>query len=168
MKHPMRATLLLLTLGLYTATLTWQPAAAPPVLLNTSASAPEGLYLRVDRPLTVGELVAACLPEALGRFARERGYLAAGRCPGGTAPVLKRVAALGGDEVDLDRFPLRTLDRAGRPLPVLVAYPLRVPAGQVLLLGDGPLSFDSRYFGPLEESAVLGVYRPGWLWRAVP
>jgi conjugative transfer signal peptidase TraF len=159
------AVLFALTLYLGTACLT---STAPPVLLNTSSSAPEGLYLRVDRPLGVGELVVACLPEALGRFARERGYLASGRCPGGAAPVLKRVAALGGDEVDLDRFPLRTLDRTGRPIPVLVAYPFRVPAGQLLLLGEGDLSFDGRYFGPLDERAVLGAYRPGWLWRAVP
>jgi conjugative transfer signal peptidase TraF len=154
-----------LTLYLGTACLSRN---APPVLLNTSASAPEGLYVQVDRPLGVGELVAACLPEALGRFARERGYLASGRCPGGAAPVLKRVAALGGDELDLDRFPLRTRDRTGRPIPVLVAYPYRIPAGQVLLLGEGDLSFDGRYFGPLDERAVLGVYRPGWLWGAVP
>jgi conjugative transfer signal peptidase TraF len=167
MKTALRLAAVLFAVALYLGTACFS-STAPPVLLNTSASAPEGLYVKVDRPLVVGELVAACLPEALGRFARERGYLATGRCPGGTAPVLKRVAALGGDEVDLDRFPLRTLDRTGRPMPVLVNYPYRIPAGQLLLLGEGDLSFDGRYFGPIEERAVLGVYRPGWLWRPAP
>ena len=63
---------------------------------NLTASLPVGIYRLVDRPVTLGALVAACPPVEAARLGVERGYLPAGRCPGGGAPVLKEVAALGG------------------------------------------------------------------------
>src|SRR5436190_20540147 len=63
------------------------------VRLNISPSAPLGLYRMVDQPAVRGVLVAACVPPAATRLARERGYLAGGSCPGGTQPVLKRIGA---------------------------------------------------------------------------
>ncbi|HEX4954034.1 MAG TPA: S26 family signal peptidase, partial [Thermoanaerobaculia bacterium] len=111
---------------------------APPVLWNLSASVPEGLYLRSGSAPAPGDLVAVCLPEDLSRFARERGYVSRGRCPGGAAPLLKRLAARAGQEVDhqdgsiwIDGRPLavttiRQLDRKGRPLPLARAFPYRL------------------------------------------
>ena len=67
---------------------------------NVSSSAASGLYLERSRPVERGDLVAVCLPERVGRWARGRGYLRRGRCPGGAAAIGKRVAALEGDVLD--------------------------------------------------------------------
>src|SRR3989441_10314331 len=72
------------------------------VRLNVSPSAPLGLYRMVDEPVARGVLVVACAPPDAARLARERGYLAAGSCPGGTRPILKRLGAVPGDLVDLE------------------------------------------------------------------
>ncbi len=147
----------------------------PPLLWNLSASVAEGLYLRSGPAPTAGGLVAVCLPENLGRFARDRGYVSRGRCAGGEAPLLKRVAALAGQEVDyqdgsilIDGRPwpgtaIRQLDRQGRALPLARTFPYQLAPGEVFLLGEDPLSLDSRYLGALPEAAVLGVYRPLWI-----
>jgi len=48
-------------------------------------------------------------------------------------------------------------DSAGRPLPPLPASG-RVPPGHVWLFSDyTPESFDSRYFGPVPHSSIIGV-----------
>lgn len=151
---------------------------APFLLWNASGSVPLGLYLRLDRPAALGDLVAACLPEDLALFARARGYALSGSlCPGGAAPVLKRLAARVGARIELReaavavdgaRWPsgeVRTEDSAGRPISATVAYPYVVPGGKVLLLGDHPRSFDGRYFGPLPESRILAAYRPLLTWE---
>ena len=150
-------------------------AAAPPVLLNLTDSLPGRVFVRMDREPRVGDVVAVCLPEELARFAVDRGYIARGRrCPGGASPLLKRVAALAGREVsyDLERVEvdgvaleasaIRQHDSQGRAMPVSRAPGYVVSGGEVLLMNAHPLSFDSRYFGPVPIEAVLGVYRT---WR---
>ena len=153
-------------------------AKAPlPVLINLSASLPEGLYLRIDAPIEVGSLVAACLPPPVAGWARRRDYVGEGSlCPASTRPVLKRVAAGPGMLIQHETVGLRVAgalvpwskervtDRQGRPMLPGPAYPYRVPVGHLLLLADHPDSYDGRYFGPVAEGSVLGVYRPLWLW----
>ena len=54
-------------------------------------------------------------------------------------------------------------DRWGRPLP---SWPQcrRLRPGELFLLSvTNPASFDSRYFGPVRATAVIGVARPVWL-----
>lgn len=176
-KTGLRLTLLALVLALYAGAFLLT-RASPPLLWNTSASLPLGLYLRVPGPARVGDVVAACLPPDVAALAVERGYVAPGhRCAGThAAPVLKHLAARAGTRVAyrdqalrLDRrqvpaSALRQLDRRGRPLPAGVLYPYTVPPGRVLLLNPHPDSFDGRYLGPLPESALLGVYRPLVTW----
>lgn len=150
---------------------TWSPSP-PPFLWNLSESAPRGIYLGLDGEAPqVGDWVAACLPTHLATFGRQRSYLARGSCPGGAAPVIKRLVAAGGAEVELgpegllvDGIPqLRsrpfTVDSRGRALLPTIRYPYRVSPGQVLLLTEVADSWDGRYFGPLPAGAVLGVYR---------
>ena len=173
---PQRRSRLLAPAGLCLAALfllgsTWRPSP-PPVLWNLSESAPRGVYLRLDQGAPeVGDWVAACLPERLATFGRHRGYLARGSCPGGAAPVIKRLAAAAGAEIELgpegllvDGAPQPgsrpfTVDSSGRDLPPTVRYPYRVAPGHVLLLTGVADSWDGRYFGALPEGALLGVYR---------
>jgi conjugative transfer signal peptidase TraF len=141
--------------------------------LNLSPSLPLGLYRKVEEPIARRSLVLACPPEPAARLALLRGYLPAGACPGGTAPLGKIVLALEGDEIDLrgdgiavngrpvPRSRLATLDSRGRPLPRQVRRPARLRRGEIFLFSPfDDRSFDSRYFGPVPQEAVLGVIAP--------
>ena len=132
---------------------------------NVSASAPVGLYaIEPARRFDVTDLLAVRPPAALARFMAERGYVGAG------VPLVKRVAALPGQEV-CRRDGIITVDgvaygealerdRMGRPLPVWRGC-RRIAHGELFLMNfDVPDSLDGRYFGPLPASTVIG--------RAVP
>ena len=54
-------------------------------------------------------------------------------------------------------------DRWGRPLPSWQQCHRLRPGELFLLSVTNPASFDSRYFGPVSASAVIGVARPVWL-----
>lgn len=144
----------------------------PRLIYNPSPSAPIGWY-RVEpgTELTVGMLVASRLPEEAERLADRRQYLPRGM------PVIKTVWAVSGDAYCLhaDRltmrgtaFPLALQDSSGRELPALERGCRAVAPGHVLLLSDAiGNSFDSRYFGEVPLSLVIGeaIYlgreRPG-------
>jgi type IV secretory pathway protease TraF len=88
------------------------------------------------------------------------------------APLLKRVAAGSGDHVcrqgaDLEwrGGAVRALsrDRRGLGLPAWAGC-RRLAADELLVLGDTPTSFDSRYFGPVRRTAVEGVYVEALTW----
>ena len=142
------------------------------VVYNPSDSVPRGWY-RIGRldsaaSLHIGSIVLARLPADEAPFAAQRGYLPSG------VPILKRIGALAPQSVcvcdQLVRIDgavvasVRTHDGAHRPLQAWSqCRPLAV--GELFLLGDAnPASFDSRYFGPISVSAVLGVARPLWTW----
>lgn len=143
--------------------------------LNLTASMPAGLYVEANGAPTRGSIVLACLPSAVAALARERGYVPRGeRCPGGTAPVGKVVLAVQGDTVTLTAKGLElngreipnsrplSFDSRGRRLVSPSIGPHLVGAGELWLVAPSPLSFDSRYFGPVAEGAVLTVVRPLW------
>ncbi len=144
------------------------------VVYNPSDSVPRGWY-RIGRmesaaSLHVGSIVLARLPAGVAAFAAQRGYLASG------VPILKRVGALAPQSVCVREqvvridgaavATVRTHDGAHRPLHAWA--PCRPLAGGELFLlsATHPASFDSRYFGPIASSAVLGVARPLWTWSA--
>lgn len=163
MKRRPRPSSVILALGL--ALLPWSIDRS--LRVNTTPSLPEGVYLLTERPLRRGTVVLACLPAEIGRYGRSRGYLSAGRCPGGAVPVLKRIAALPGDVVAVGERGLtvngrplagtsrRSRDRAGRPLPSLAAGRYRVAPGQVWLYSNRvETSWDSRYWGAVPVAGV--------------
>ena len=144
------------------------------VVYNPSESVPRGWY-RIGRmesaaSLQVGSIVLARLPADVAAFAAQRGYLPSG------VPILKRIGALSpqsvcvrGQVVRIDGVVVanaRAHDGVHRPLPAWA--PCRSLAeGELFLLSDtNPASFDSRYFGPISASAVLGVAQPLWTWSA--
>lgn len=141
--------------------------------LVISPSIPMGWWTFYPIPtLRRGMTVAGCLPTEIVRTGRERGYLPSGPCPGGALAIAKVVVALPGDVVELhgatllvNRRPVpcgarQPRDPSGRRLAGLPdgRYPL--PRGSVWLCGSDPLSWDSRYYGPVPESAIFVAIRP--------
>lgn len=139
---------------------------------NSSDSVPVGWY-RVDpagRPAgssPVGNIVLIRLPDADATLAAQRGYLPI------DIPLLKRVAAVAEQHVCIADRIVRidgvsvaaalAADRAGRSLHAWSGC-RRLRSGELFLLSaTNPASFDSRYFGPVEASAVLGIAYPLWL-----
>ena len=141
--------------------------------VNVSRSAPRGLYRAANAPLTRGALVAACLPTEVARVGLERGYLPPGSCPGGAQPVIKRVAAMASDAVDvtstrvsvngrpLSDSAVAAADSRGRALSHMPWGERMLSDGEVWLMGTADRrSWDSRYFGPVTAAAIRTVVRP--------
>jgi conjugative transfer signal peptidase TraF len=156
------------------AALAWASFVKPSahVVYNPSNSVPVGWY-RIESvnssadSLHVGSIVLARLPAEPAALAAERGYLPP------HIPLLKRVGAVAPQHVcvvngvvRIDGVPvaavLRT-DRLGRPL--LSWQPCRaLVEGELFLLSaTNPASFDSRYFGPIAASTVIGTAQPVYL-----
>ncbi|MHC1550171.1 conjugative transfer signal peptidase TraF [Phyllobacterium sp. K27] len=140
--------------------------------LNLTPSEPLGLWRieALSRDVATGDLVFICPPATVAfQAARERGYLRWGTCLGGFAPLIKTVAALAsqrvqiGGQVVIDGRPveastLRTQDGTGRALAPDPGGP--VPPRQLFLHSSFASSYDSRYFGPIPVGGVLGLARP--------
>lgn len=149
-------------------------ASAIPVRINWTTSAPLGVYTMHDtRDLTRNDLVAVCLQGAIARLGRARGYLSAGTCSSGTTPILKQVVAVVGDDVELqrdvvavngqiiDRSQRHSMDSLGRALEPFPFGPHVVRDGEVWVLGvHRERSWDSRYFGPVPRSSIVGIAIP--------
>lgn len=148
----------------------------PRLIYNPSDSVAVGWY-RVDpldrragslsHPLSVGGIVLVPLPAEAAALAAQRGYLPT------RVPLLKRVGAIApqevciaGGSVRIDGVPTATVlraDRLGRLLPSWRQCRCLEPGELFLLSVTNPASFDSRYFGPVSASTVIGVARPIWL-----
>lgn len=144
--------------------------------LNLTGSLPVGLYLVTRAAWDRGALVLVCLPVGVAVFAKARGYVPqGGSCPSGLVPVGKRVCAVQGDTVTVTPTGLlvngrpvsnsrpHEVDHRGRPLPRLAVRRYVVPAGTLWVVSShSPLSFDSRYFGPLETAEIRARVRLVW------
>ena len=121
----------------------------------------------LSRPLSVDSIVLVPLPAEAAALAAQRGYLPT------RIPLLKRVGAVApqevcivGRSVRIDGVPVAAAlpaDRMGRPLPSWQQCRRLEPGELFLLSVTNPASFDSRYFGPVRASAVLGLAHPVWL-----
>ena len=144
------------------------PLSHPPRLIwNATASAPIGLYeVRSQATFARGELVLVRPPQCVRIFAAARGYLP------NTVPMVKRIAAEYGDTVCRDKDAITInhrvvahallTDREGRALPTWSGC-RRLSEGEIFLLMDSVrASFDSRYFGPVPATAIIGKVVPLW------
>jgi conjugative transfer signal peptidase TraF len=139
------------------------------VIYNASSSVPRGWYgSRPIRSLSVGMLVLVRLPQAAQQMAERRHYLPA------DAPVLKHIAALPGTKVCEQRGAVtvngelmaRALshDASGRVLKPWSGCRELAETEFFLLNSLNRASFDSRYFGPVQRSQVIGAAFPIWTW----
>jgi conjugative transfer signal peptidase TraF len=148
------------------------------IRINTSESIPLGIYRTSDGPVDKGDFVLFCPPpEPVFNMAKDRGYIAAGLCPGGYGYMMKDVAGISGDIIAIDddgvmvngillprSKPLQA-DSAGRLLPCYRPDPQKLGGSEVLLMSDFcRLSFDGMYFGPINRKQIKAVIRPVFTW----
>ena len=160
---------LLTSLGV--AVLAWPSVQTPTarIVYNPSDSVPPGWY-RIGPPesLHVGSIVLAQLPANAAALAAQRGYLS------DHIPLLKRIGAMSPQQVCIEKHIVRidgmavagvhATDGRGRRL-LAWQQCRRLHDGELFLLSaTNPASFDSRYFGPVAVSAVIGSAQPLWTW----
>lgn len=149
--------------------------------LNTSSSMPRGIWRIAPLPAHIDRdmIIMACLPSGpIARMALQRGYVGLGDCPSGAEPLLKPVAAVAGDVVQVTQagvavnstlIPntiLMARDGAGRALPAMPIGEYIVPPGSVWLLSSySPDSFDGRYFGSIPATSIQAAASPVWVFR---
>jgi len=138
--------------------------AQPLIIYNATDSLPHGIY-RVIKQQTYkrGDLIVFPIPEQVRSLVLERGWLKP------DSYLIKPVAAINGDNmwitcgqvfVNGKYFGvIKKQDRKGLPLPSLVINDT-LSAGEIAVLQRSDDSFDSRYFGPIDERQIIG--------RAVP
>ena len=151
-------------------------ARALSLRVNESPSLPVGVWRlsRLRDEVRRDDVVSFCPPDTwVFREARLRGYLGSGLCEGGYEPLLKPIAAIEGDRVTRTEQGIRINGRlivnsrrldhdgSGRPLTGAGANDVIVAKGEIWLISSyNPLSFDSRYFGPVPISRIEGLARP--------
>ncbi|MGX9943100.1 S26 family signal peptidase [Bradyrhizobium denitrificans] len=134
---------------------------------NASASVPIGLYRIVPgNDVDVTDLAVVMPPDELAAFLDERGYLPRG------LPLIKRVLALGGTRIcrrgsaiiayDGIYGQAFARDTRGRPLPDWQGCRTLHDGEAFFMNWDSPDSFDSRYFGPLPVTTIVGRAIPVW------
>lgn len=147
--------------------------------INTSRSIPVGLYWTSGRDVARGAYVLVCPPQVgVMAEARRRGYLPAGFCPGGYGFMMKQVAALREDVVNIDNAGVKVngvllpwsaplaQDAHGRPMPRYQSTDFIIGNSEVLLMSDvSSTSFDARYFGPVNLAQIRSVIVPVLVWH---
>ena len=140
--------------------------------VNLTPSLAKGLYRQTTEPVGRGDLVSFCLAadNPYSAIAKARGYLAPGGCPSGLRPLLKHLAGLPGDHVEISDQGISingsllpgtvrpSTDRQGRELPPSLLMAGEIPDGLVLVLSqEHKGSLDSRQFGLVPSHSLIKV-----------
>ena len=144
------------------------------IRINITSSLQRGFYVVSQRPSA--NLVEFCPEGDAASISLERDYRTpGGTCPDGGSPLMKPIAALAGDRVEVTTNGIRVngklipnsaahfKDHRGRPLNPWPNGEYIVQAGSLWVVSDfNSWSFDSRYFGPIPSSLVQHRLRPLW------
>lgn len=146
--------------------------------VNTTRSIAVGLYWTSSKPIEKGDYVLFCPPQVgVMEEAKQRGYLTSGLCPGNYGYLMKKILAVKDDAVSIADagvtvngapLPLSvplSQDHAGRPLPRFQSSRFVIGNSEVLLMSDvSAMSFDGRYFGPINRAQIKTVIVPVFTW----
>ena len=143
-------------------------AFGPLLVINLTDSLPHGFYLVYSKAPKQGEIAAFYLPKHVTRQYRDRTWLIP------NALFLKPVAFLPGTRLCWKAHRILANDRKIATLKDFDArgLPLRHPRGCLTLKYNeifvistfSKNSFDSRYFGPIQRSSVIGTAAPILTW----
>jgi conjugative transfer signal peptidase TraF len=160
-----RAGALAALIGLVGLTIAAPPA--PRLVWNASASAPVGLYgVSPGANPDAGDMVIAWVPESARRLAATRRYIPI------NVPLVKRVAAVPGDEVCAFGDAVfitgrrvatrRVVDGMGRAMPWWNGCRTLRDGDYFLLMPGASASFDGRYFGTTHRRDIVGKAQLLW------
>ena len=140
--------------------------------LNLSRSMPLGLYQIEPNfsRLHKGDLVVFCLPKKL--LPKNVDFLQNNQCPSGAAPFFKSIVGIPGDHIETGilgvkvngvLLPNSTCREGGELRCTQFNGPLSSSEYWVFGYGSNPSlaahSFDSRYFGAIPPTSILGIAR---------
>ena len=135
-------------------------------LIQVSASMPKGVYkIKAAESFSRGQIVIFNIPKSVSSLVEKRRWAPESL----TYLLMKPVAAKAGDQILISQKGLfingsyvgavKRFDSAGRPLPAIFGeFVLR--QNELFAASRHENSFDSRYFGPIQTSAVKGVVEP--------
>ena len=140
------------------------------MIWNASASMDEGLYIVIPSShVRRGHIAAYQPPPMLAAWMEKRGYLPEG------LPLLKSVDSKkgslycrSGSIISYRAQPIaiaQNHDRFGREMPIWQGCRV-VGEDEIFLLSPSGSSLDSRYFGPLPASGLLGRAYPIWTYQS--
>ena len=133
----------------------------PKLLYNPTESAPVGWYkIDKNRPVKVGDRVAAYPPDWARKLGDERRYLPQ------RYPLIKTVWASQGTKICYENgfvsvpnypvLPVLAQDSLRRDMPLMDGC-YTLSAGEIFLASNEmDTSWDSRYFGPVRDESILG------------
>ena len=117
--------------------------------INTSASLPVGIYLKISQVITNGSFVVFH-PTAAQQILVSK-YVQ-------NIPLMKRVAALPGQAYQLP--PASDTDSKGRPITAFEPKTGIVPDNHLIVVGNTKFSLDSRYIGFVPQSSIMDTITP--------
>jgi len=143
-------------------------------IFNPSESAPVGIWKldKSDKDIALGDFVFVCPPihPVLTQLVRDD-QLLSGSCDSSTTPFIKKVYGVSGQA--MDAHPDHGILIDGELIPNTKPHDwpgLEFTHGQVIKRGefvalqtDHYASIDSRYFGPIRKSEVIGKIKPVWV-----
>lgn len=182
--HPIAWIALLVALLIFVSLSLLQPSYAGTTIknrlslwLNITGSYPRGFYRNIDKKIGRGDYVVFCLPFSQTVEGLAQGYLEPGICENGAKPLIKQVFAKENDSVQIQEHAVQVNEKYYLGLKPLSAdskgSTLNAKFGRYLTAKDQlwvfsdyiENSWDSRYFGPIDKSAVISVVEPIWLFE---
>lgn len=143
--------------------------------LNITTSMPVGIYIRSVGKIKVGDIVLSCLNDPYKTLGLKKSYLERGHACNGADPVIKMVIALPGDHVVLANnyievnrikyfFPTFYWNSKGRKLNIYPRGNYPSTRGYWLIGTHDMKSWDSRYWGPVNDKQILRKIKPLIIW----
>lgn len=144
--------------------------------INFTESYPLGVYKYSEtNTLKKGDMVLFCPPKSKQLIlAHKRGYLASGMCPSGFWALQKKIVGMPGDHVQISNYVyingskikntnVYRTDPQGGSMDFMSPKErdIIIPPGKMFVVSDyNKYSFDSRYFGLVDQNTTLGITVP--------